>query len=64
MQEIIKIEDRATRPMPTVDPIRKNGDEEGPSTPDVDRPAPRSIMDRMKKIDPDTAKKYRQRSGE
>ena len=66
MEEIreMKWEDRATRPMPTVDPLRKGGDEDGPSAPDVKRPDSRNILDRMKKIDPETAKKYRQRSGE
>jgi hypothetical protein len=41
------------------------GDESGPSTPDVRKPdGGNELLRRMKKIDPDQAKKYRQRSGE
>ncbi|MCB0825561.1 MAG: ubiquitin-like protein UBact [Armatimonadetes bacterium] len=47
------------------EPQRKLGDDSGPSKPDVDRPsAPNELLKRMKKVDPDQAKKYRQRSGE
>lgn len=47
------------------DPTRKNFDEDGPSRPDVERPsAPDKLMERMKKVDPDKAKRYRQRSGQ
>lgn len=56
--------DRITRPAePT--PERKLGDDEGPSKPKIDRPsAPNELLRRMKNVDPDQAKKYRQRSGE
>ena len=56
--------DRTTRPMdPT--PERKSGDEGGPSKPDIGRPkAPNILLERMKNVDPDQAKKYRQRSGQ
>lgn len=55
--------DRITRPIP--EPDRKHADEDGPSTPKIDRPAaPNPLKDRMKKLDPDQAKKYRQRSGQ
>jgi hypothetical protein len=60
----IRIDDRLTRPMPTVDPIRKTGDGDGPSKPDVKRPESRNILDRMKRVDPNQAKRYRQRSGQ
>ncbi|CAN5575846.1 hypothetical protein BH11ARM1_BH11ARM1_08500 [soil metagenome] len=56
--------DRLTRPMPA-SPERKLGDDSGPSVPDVRKPGgDNELMKRMKKIDPDQAKKYRQRSGE
>jgi len=46
-------------------PERKLGDESGPSVPDVRKPGgDNELMKRMKKIDPDQAKRYRQRSGE
>lgn len=47
------------------EPERKLGDDSGPSKPEVGRPgAPNELLKRMKKVDPDQAKKYRQRSGE
>lgn len=47
------------------EPERKLGDDDGPSKPNVDRPkAPNELLRRMKQVDPDQAKKYRQRSGE
>ncbi len=56
--------DRITRPQePT--PERKHADEDGPSKPNLDRPAPANpLRERLKRIDPDQAKKYRQRSGQ
>ena len=56
--------DRTTRPTQP-EPDRKLGDESGPSKPDLNKPsAPNELMKRLKKVDPDQAKKYRQRSGE
>jgi hypothetical protein len=54
------------RQMPTVPGTeRKLGDDSGPSAPDVKRPeGGNELMRRMKKVDPDQAKKYRQRSGQ
>lgn len=56
--------DRITRPeQPS--PERKHADEDGPSKPSLDRPMPASpLRDRLKRIDPKQAEKYRQRSGE
>ncbi len=56
--------DRTTRRI-SPEPERKLGDESGPSKPDVSRPdKSNELMKRMKRVDPDQAKKYRQRSGE
>lgn len=56
--------DRQQAPRPA-EPERKLGDEGGPSKPDIGRPtAPNELLKRMKNVDPDQAKKYRQRSGE
>lgn len=56
--------DRLTRPL-TREPERKSGDEGGPSAPDISKPeGGNELLRRMKRIDPDQAKKYRQRSGE
>lgn len=56
--------DRLTRPL-TREPGRKSSDEGGPSAPDIRKPeGGNELLRRMKKIDPDQAKKYRQRSGQ
>ena len=53
------------RPLPA-DPMQKPGgdDSGGPSSPKVKRPDTRQLLDRMKRVDPEQAKRYRQRSGE
>jgi hypothetical protein len=56
--------DRLTRPF-TREPEPRSGDESGPTRPNVQRPdGGNELLRRMKKIDPDQAKKYRQRSGQ
>jgi hypothetical protein len=56
--------DRTTRRLDP-EPERKFGDDSGPSKPDVKKPAgPNELLKRMKRVDPDQAKKYRQRSGQ
>ena len=55
--------ERTTRPNP--EPERKMGDDGGPSKPDLEKPRlPNELLKRMKNVDPDQAKKYRQRSGQ
>lgn len=56
--------DRLTRPNQP-EPERKLGDDSGPTKPDINKPSgPNELLRRMKKVDPDQAKKYRQRSGQ
>jgi len=56
--------DRLTRPL-APEPDKKLGDDSGPGKPDVRRPeGGNELLRRMKKVDPDQAKRYRQRSGE
>lgn len=40
------------------------GDDDGPSTPKVEKPNTDDILKKMRKVDPDQAKRYRQRTGE
>jgi hypothetical protein len=40
------------------------GGGEGPSSPKVDKPNTEELLKRMRKVDPDQAKRYRQRTGE
>lgn len=55
--------ERRQRDIPV--PERKPGDDEGPAKRDVKKPGgDNELLRRMRKVDPDQAKKYRQRSGE
>ncbi|MBM3882908.1 MAG: ubiquitin-like protein UBact [Verrucomicrobia bacterium] len=40
------------------------GGGDGPSAPKVDKPNVEELLKRMKKVDPDQARRYRQRTGE
>ncbi|NUL81967.1 MAG: ubiquitin-like protein UBact [Armatimonadetes bacterium] len=60
---IIRTEDRLRKPIPQ-ERSTKHGDEDGPKSPKVDRPGANELLKRMRKVDPEQAKKYRQRSGE
>lgn len=60
---MIRVEERRTIPM-TPEPTRKLGDDSGPSAPKVERPNTNELLKRMRNVDPDRAKKYRQRSGQ
>ena len=37
---------------------------EGPKAPQVDKPNTEELLKRMRKVDPDQARRYRQRTGE
>lgn len=66
MFEVITLDegDRLTRP-PQRAPGGPGSDESGPARPKLERPeGGNELMKRLKKVDPDQAKKYRQRSGE
>jgi len=40
------------------------GGNEGPSAPKVEKPNTEELLKRMRKVDPDQAKRYRQRTGQ
>jgi len=40
------------------------GGGEGPSAPKVDKPSTDELLKRMRKVDPDQARRYRQRTGQ
>lgn len=58
-------QERIQRPTPQ-EPLtrRGDGDGDGPKTPDVKRPDPSDLLKRMRRVDPEQARRYRQRSGE
>ena len=41
-----------------------SGGGDGPSSPKVDKPNVEELLKRMRKVDPDQAKRYRQRTGQ
>ena len=43
---------------------RKDGGGDGPKSPDVKKPETKSILERMRRVDPDQARRYRQRTGQ
>ena len=60
---IAQAEERVQRPI-TREPWHKSGDDDGPKSPDVRRPDPSDLLKRMRRVDPEQARRYRQRSGE
>ena len=64
MIKTIRGEERRQLPVTPVDPARKPGDGDGPGKPEVQRPDTSDLLKRMKRVDPDAARRYRQRSGE
>ncbi len=54
--------ERRTRPGPGGGP--DGDDESGPARPKVDRPDTRDLLKRMRRVDPNQTRRYRQRTGE
>jgi hypothetical protein len=62
--KIFQADETMRRPLPADPTTKPGGDDGGPSAPSVKRPDSRQLLDRMKRVDPEQAKRYRQRSGE
>jgi hypothetical protein len=45
-------------------PAAPGGGGEGPAAPKVDKPNTEELLKRMRKVDPDQARRYRQRTGQ
>jgi len=61
---MIYADDRIQKPRPE-EPSRQAPEEGGPQKPDIGRPQlPDEPLKRMRRVDPDRAKQYRQRSGQ
>ena len=56
--------DRLQKPTQPAPWERKEGDSGGPKRPDVDAPDTKDLLKRMKRVDPNQSKRYRQRTGE
>ena len=57
-------EEPMRRQLPSEPTPRPGGDDDGPARPTVKRPDSKQLLDRMKRVDPEQAKRYRQRSGQ
>ena len=55
--------DQAQKNRP-VTPAPGGGGGEGPASPKVDKPDTGDLLKRMRKVDPDQARRYRQRTGQ
>jgi len=55
--------DQAQKTRP-VGPSSGGGGGDGPGSPKVDKPNTEELLKRMRKVDPDQAKRYRQRTGQ
>lgn len=64
MPNTFQADETLRRPLPSEPTPKPGGDDSGPSAPKVTRPDTKQLLDRMKRVDPDQAKRYRQRSGE
>src|SRR5690349_504780 len=42
----------------------KKGDGDGPRSPDISRPDTKDLLNKMRKVDPNQSKRYRQRTGQ
>jgi hypothetical protein len=60
MQELMPDQAQKTRPMGP----GPSGGGDGPSSPKVEKPNTDELLKRMRKVDPDQAKRYRQRTGQ
>lgn len=56
--------DRMQKPTGPVPWEPKQGEGDGPKSPDVKKPDTKSILERMRKVDPDQARRYKQRTGQ
>lgn len=52
------------KPAPTVPAPGGGGGGEGPKAPQVEKPNTEELLKKMRKVDPDQAKRYRQRTGQ
>jgi hypothetical protein len=60
----IEFPDRLQKPTQPAPWERKEGDGGGPKRPDVEAPDTKDLLKRMKRVDPNQSKRYRQRTGE
>ena len=63
LDESPQLRDRAPQPTKPID-REEEGDESGPKRLQVERPKTDDLLRRMRKVDPNQARRYRQRTGQ
>ena len=56
--------DRTQRPLGPVPWSPQQGGDGGPKAPDVSKPDTKDLLQRMRRVDPNQSKRYRQRTGQ
>jgi len=56
--------DRIQKPQPPIPAPGGGGGGDSPRSPQVEKPNTEELLKRMRKVDPDQAKRYRQRTGQ
>ena len=56
--------DQMRKPAPPMPAPGGGGGGDGPSSPKVEKPNTEELLKKMRKVDPDQAKRYRQRTGQ
>ncbi|HYV30202.1 MAG TPA: ubiquitin-like protein UBact [Candidatus Binatia bacterium] len=56
--------DPIRKPHPTVPAPGGGGGGDGPRSPQVEKPNTEELLKKMRKVDPDQARRYRQRTGQ
>ncbi len=62
--DTLHFQERAPRPVRPMDGGGDGEQDQGPRRPKVERPNTDDIMRRMRKVDPNQARRYRQRTGQ
>lgn len=62
--QIVYFPERKQRPVKPVEPGDDGDDSNSPKRPDVNRPDTQELLKRMRRVDKDQSRRYRQRTGE
>ena len=60
----IYLRDRVQKPAKPIGPDDSGDDGDGPKRPKVDKPETEELLRRMRRVDKDQSRRYRQRTGE
>lgn len=62
--KIVYFPERKQRPVKPIEPGDGGDDSNAPKRPDVNRPDTNELLKRMRRVDKDQSRRYRQRTGE